>query len=56
MLKFWNYLKKYGVCPECGNELLGNRQGTLLIKDETFYRSCKCGFSIKLDSNMKEVK
>lgn len=49
-------MRKYGACPKCGNELLGEGQGKLLVEDDTFYRSCNCGWSIKLDSEENEIK
>lgn len=39
-------LKKYGTCPLCGSDRLGKGEGTLVVKDKLFSRTCKCGWSI----------
>lgn len=51
-------LNKYGKCPNCGEERLGNGYGTLSIDDFDFKRTCKCGFSVevKVDKNNKIIK
>ena len=41
-------LNKYSDCPVCGNDKLGNSCGKLDIDDDIFFRSCKCGYSIKI--------
>ena len=38
----------FEVCPDCGNQYVGNGQGTLIIDTDLFVRSCKCGFEAKL--------
>lgn len=43
-------LRTYAKCPKCGNELLGNGEGTLTIEVESFERTCKCGWSVKRNS------
>lgn len=50
-------IKKYGVCPECGNEKVGGdpSQGTSIIENEIFTRSCKCGWSVTVDRRIKHV-
>lgn len=48
-------IKTYGACHKCGNELLGEGQGKLIVEEDTFYRSCKCGWSIKLNSDGEEL-
>ncbi|WP_115774247.1 DUF3797 domain-containing protein [Oceanobacillus arenosus] len=47
--------KKYGVCPECGNDKVGGEpsQGALIIQDEVFTRSCKCGWKVVIDRRIK---
>lgn len=44
-------MKKYSVCPECGNEKVGGEpaEGAMHIKDYVFTRSCKCGWSVTED-------
>lgn len=44
-------MKKYGKCPKCGNETLRNGQGTLIIEDKTFTRTCNCGFIVTVNEN-----
>ncbi|NRS50992.1 DUF3797 domain-containing protein [Brevibacillus sp. HB2.2] len=41
-------MKKYSKCAECGSEVVGNGEGTLDINDDTFKRTCKCGWSIEV--------
>lgn len=43
-------MMKYNSCPKCGNEYIGDEEGTLLVEDDTFARSCKCGFEITITS------
>ena len=40
-------MNKYGKCPKCENTHIGGGQGKLIIDDDTFYRECKCGWSVK---------
>lgn len=42
-------MESYAVCPKCGNEYLGKDDGSLEI-DDTFKRTCKCGWSIVVKS------
>lgn len=39
-------MKKHVKCPECGNSMLGENQGSLVIEDDFFKRTCKCGFEV----------
>ncbi|ACM16014.1 TPA: DUF3797 domain-containing protein [Bacillus cereus] len=41
-------LRKYAACQECGNENVGNGEGTVEIQDDTFKRTCKCGWEIEV--------
>lgn len=36
----------YAACPKCGSELIGSGEGTLLIENDIFERTCKCGFHV----------
>lgn len=47
-------LNKYAVCPKCGCDTLGNGDGTLVVEDTTFERTCKCGFSVKVNEEEEE--
>lgn len=48
-------MKKYGRCPECGSDEIGGvpSQGALIIEDEVFTRSCKCGWKVVVDRRIK---
>jgi hypothetical protein len=48
-------MKKYSNCEECGNEFVGNGEGTLEIEDNVFKRTCKCGWSVTVDKRIKIV-
>lgn len=47
--------KKYATCPECGNDKIGGEpsQGALIVEDDIFTRSCKCGWSVTVDKRIK---
>ena len=36
--------KKNIDCPDCGNEYIGDGEGTLEVSDTTYKRTCKCGW------------
>ena len=36
-------------CPKCGNQYVGNGQGTLSVNDDIIERTCKCGFKFSYD-------
>lgn len=46
-------IRKYANCPNCGSDKIGNGEGTLEIDDDTFKRTCKCGWSVEVDENDK---
>lgn len=48
--------KKYGKCPNCGNEKLGNGQGYFTVHNDSLVRYCKCGFKIRVDENDNIIK
>jgi predicted nucleic-acid-binding Zn-ribbon protein len=41
-------MRKYSRCPKCGNEYVGNGEGTLDVSDDTFIRTCKCGWKVEI--------
>lgn len=49
-------MKKFNNCLACGSSTVGNGSGSVHVEDGTFYRSCKCGWSIKTDEDGKEIK
>ncbi|MEW9093972.1 MAG: DUF3797 domain-containing protein [Clostridiaceae bacterium] len=48
-------MPKYNNCPNCGNDKVGDGEGKLIIEDNYFYRECKCGWSIKINEEGKEI-
>lgn len=52
---FLKLIKKHEECPECGNDKVGGEpsQGALIVEDEVFTRSCKCGWSVVVDRRIK---
>lgn len=53
MLDSLALLKKYSKCQNCGSEQIGNGEGTLEIEENTFRRTCKCGWSIETGTKIK---
>lgn len=37
-------MKKYEICPNCGSTTIGNGEGGIIVEDNTYTRTCKCGF------------
>lgn len=54
--KLLEIMPKYANCPDCGSNKIGNGQGVLIVENNTYTRSCECGFSITLDENENEVE
>lgn len=48
MLRTLELVKQYEDCPSCGNNFLGNGEGTLTVTDDTFTRTCKCGWMVEV--------
>ena len=48
-------LNKYVKCPICGHDKLGIGHGTLIIEDEVFERSCRCGFIVRINNDEKII-
>jgi predicted RNA-binding Zn-ribbon protein involved in translation (DUF1610 family) len=46
--------EKYKKCPICGNEKIGNGEGTLNISDKVFCRKCKCGWTITANEGVED--
>lgn len=53
--KLLEIMPKYEKCPNCGSTTIGIGQGGIIVEDETFTRTCKCGFKITVDENGNEV-
>lgn len=45
--KFLYLMNKYGNCPDCGSDRLGDAEGEGKL-DHVFIRSCKCGFEVEV--------
>lgn len=56
IFKSMELMEKYAECPNCGSDLIGNRQGGLILEEDTFRRFCKCGFDITVDENGNKVE
>lgn len=41
--------RKYVDCPACGNGLIGENEGGIVIEEYTFDRWCKCGWKVHVD-------
>lgn len=48
-------LNKYVECPICGHDKLGKGHGALIIEDEVFERSCRCGFIVRINNDEKII-
>jgi len=48
LIKVMELLKKYGICQECGSDVTGKGQGKLMTDENTFLRTCKCGWEVKI--------
>lgn len=42
-------MEKYATCPNCGSNKISD--GKMNYDGYVFKRSCKCGFSIEINSN-----
>lgn len=40
--------RAYETCPDCKSGYIGNGQGTLMIDDNKFVRTCKCGYGVTI--------
>lgn len=54
-LKVVSLIRKYEKCPYCGNDKVGNGEGGLIVEEDTFKRTCKCGFQITINEDGKEI-
>ncbi|WMJ79557.1 DUF3797 domain-containing protein [Clostridium sp. MB40-C1] len=48
-------MKKYEVCPKCGSTTIGNGEGGIVVEDNFYIRTCKCGFKITVDGNGRKI-
>jgi|GEM_PF-6874879 hypothetical protein len=48
-VKAMNLCRKYAKCPKRGSGDLMNGEGSLEVTDDTFKRTCKCGWSVCVD-------
>lgn len=54
--KMITLMDKYGICPDCANHYIGNGSGKLIVGDEFFYRSCKCGWEVNVDEDNNPIE
>lgn len=38
----------YAKCPKCNSEYIGVGDGSLEITNDTFRRTCKCGWTVEV--------
>ena len=48
VIDYLKIAKKYINCPNCGNDKIGNGEGTLNVDEDTYRRTCKCGFEVEV--------
>lgn len=53
-VKTFELIGKYSTCPSCGSDKIGNGAGKLIVEDDKFYRSCKCGWEVETDEDGNE--
>ncbi|MBY0052304.1 DUF3797 domain-containing protein [Brevibacillus agri] len=41
-------MEQYQECPDCGNQYVGSGEGNVEVSDDTFKRTCKCGWAIEV--------
>lgn len=49
-------LDKYGTCPQCGNNILNGNENSLIIEEDSFIRTCECGFKMALNANGEVIE
>lgn len=49
LIKVQELLKQYQDCPECGNDKIGAGSGALIVDDNRFERSCRCGWRVVIE-------
>lgn len=54
--KLLEIMPKYEKCPKCGSSTIGNGQGGIIVEDDTFTRTCNCGFKITIGADGKEIE
>lgn len=54
-VKTLELIRKYNACPVCGSENVGNGAGRLVVEEDSFYRSCKCGWEVETDADGNET-
>ena len=48
-------MNKYINCPVCGYDKLGEGNGALIVDDNRFERSCRCGFRIVINEKEEVI-
>lgn len=52
--KLLEIMPKYEICPNCGNDKIGNGYGKIRVDDDYFYRDCRCGWKVKVNEEGQE--
>lgn len=55
LTKALELMETYASCPKCGSSDISGGEGRLTIRYGTFYRSCKCGWEVKIE-DVKEAE
>lgn len=55
-MKMVELLRKYSKCKDCGSDALGNGAGSVVVTDNTFKRTCKCGWSVEVNDSDKPLE
>ncbi|MEK3674630.1 DUF3797 domain-containing protein [Paenibacillus sp. FSL R10-2771] len=42
-------MRAHQTCPQCNSGMIGNGEGTLVVTEDVFKRTCKCGWSIEVN-------
>ena len=53
--KLMAIMPKYEIRPSCGSDRIGGGCGGVIVEDNTFTRTCKCGFKITVDEDGNEI-
>jgi ribosomal protein L24E len=55
LMKSLQLMQQYSNCQKCGNGNVGNGEGKLIVENDYFFRSCKCGWKIKTDQDGRPI-
>jgi len=55
-IKIMFFILRNSKCRNCGSKKVGNGEGTFILTENKFERTCKCGESIKTASFVSHNK